>query len=336
MRLLSIILIVASFLFGAGQRPGAVFLMIWPGARSTALAGAYSAIADDATTNFFNQAGLGFIDSTIVSLMHCNWLPGLHPGMYYEYLGAVRPIKKGTAGLHIIYLTTGETEVVNEDGVVLGTYTTFDVSAGLNYGIRLIPSVSLGGGFKFIYSYLVPDWVFKAMPELGIEKGGTGATWAFDAGVLYRPFSPLALGMALQNFGPNISYVSEGASDPLPRTLRLGLKIEPLRTKIFRITLTSDITKILVGMFADEDKPFFDQLGYEAYEAWKSVGLELSYFQDLISLRGGYFWDMEGARTGPTFGGGISVARFSLDIAIDQKIYEFSTVNRKFSLSYKF
>ncbi len=336
MRLILASFIAGSILFGAGQRPGAVFLMIWPGARPTAMAGAYTAVADDATTCYFNQGGLGFIDSTMVSLMHCNWLPGLQSDMYYEYFGAIRPIKHGTLGLNIIYLTTGKTEVTNEQGQYLGTYTTFDVAASVNYGIPLTQTLGAGVGFKFIYSYLVPDWVFIAMPELGIERGGTGATWAFDGGLLYKPFRPLAMGLALQNLGANISYVSGGASDPLPRTLRLGLRIDPVKTRIIRVTLASDIAKTLVGMFADEDKGFFDQMRYELDEAWKSVALELSYFDDLISLRGGYFWDVEGARVGPTFGGGVKVARFSLDIAVDQYVYDFPTVNRKFSLSYQF
>jgi hypothetical protein len=89
-------------------------------------------------------------------------------------------------------------------------------------------------------------------------------------------------------------------------------------------------------MFADDDESFTDQLGYELEEAWKSVGCEVSYFNDLISLRGGYFWDVTGARVGPTFGGGVKVARFALDIAVDEYMYDFETSNRKFSLSYQF
>lgn len=321
--------------FSQGQRPGAVFLMIWPGARPTALGGSFAAIADDATACYFNQAGLGFMDSTMVTLMHCNWLPGLHPGMYYEYLGAVRPTRRGTLGLNIIYLTTGETEVIDENGQPLGTYTTFDVSAGLNYGIRLKPSFALGAGFKFIYSFLVPDWVIKAMPGLGIDRGGTGATWAFDAGLLYKPFRLLSIGLALQNLGANISYVQGGSSDPLPRTLRFGINLQPITSKVIKVSATSDLTKVIVGMFSDPDKTFGEKLGYEFWEAWKSVGLEVNYF-DFIIMRGGWFWDMDGARTGPTFGGGVKVARFSFDLAVDQKIYEFKTSNYKFSLSYQF
>ena len=329
-----LVLLVGTFVFGA-QRPGAVFLLIWPGARATALGGAFAAVAEDATACYYNQAGLAFIDQTMVTLQHANWLPGLHPDMYYEFAGVVRPFGIGTFGLSVIYLTTGKTSVINNDGTYLGEYTTFDIAVGLNYGVLLQPNVGLGVGWKFIYSYLVPDWVWERMPELGIDQGGTGITYGFDVGVLYKPWSFLTVGSALQNIGPNISYTESGSSDPLPYTLRLGVRVEPVRTSVFGVTLTADVTKILVGMFADEDNSFFENVSYEFEEAWKAVGVELDYYQ-FVRLRAGYFHDEEGARTGFTYGGGIQAGGFSIDVGIDQSIYEFKTTNRKFSFSYQF
>ncbi|MBN2620050.1 PorV/PorQ family protein [candidate division WOR-3 bacterium] len=328
------ILMVSSMLFGA-SRPGAVFLMIWPGAKPTALSGAFTAIAEDPTACYYNQAGLAFVDRTTATLQHANWLPGLHPGMYYEFAGVAKPIKMGTIGFNVIYLTTGETEVRDEQGTYIGEYTTFDIAVGLNYGFALKPNLGLGIGWKFIYSFLVPDWVWTRMPGLGIEQGGTGITYAFDVGVLYKPWNFLSLGAGLQNIGPNISYTESASSDPLPYTFRAGFKLEPVSSRIIRVALTADVTKILVGMFADEDNSFFENVKYELEEAWKAIGLEVDYY-NFIKLRGGYFIDTEGKRQGLTFGGGIHAAGFSLDVGIDQAIYDFSTTNRKFSLSYQF
>jgi hypothetical protein len=42
--------------------PGATFLMVWPSARSTALAGAVTALADDAEAERYNPAGMAFQD----------------------------------------------------------------------------------------------------------------------------------------------------------------------------------------------------------------------------------------------------------------------------------
>jgi hypothetical protein len=328
------LVILSALMFGA-TRPGAVFLLIWPGARATALSGAFSAVADDATACYYNQAGLAFIDGTIVSLQHAPWLPGLHPDMYYEYAGITKSYRVGTFGLSIIYLTTGPTEVRNFEGIYLGTYTTFDISIGLNYGAKIRENLGIGVGWKFVYSYLVPPWVWGRMPELNITSGGIGITYAFDVGTIYKPFSFLTVAGALQNIGPDISYTESGASDPLPYTLRLGFRFQPINTNVIRIALTADITKILVGMFADETKTFFENLSYELDEAWKGVGLEIDYY-NFVKLRAGHFWDNEGERVGFTYGGGIKAGGFSLDVGVDQDIYDFQTTNRKFSLSYQF
>ena len=329
-----LILIVGSLSFGA-SRPGAVFLMIWPGAKPTALSGAVTAIAEDPTACYYNQAGLGFVEQTTVTLQHANWLPGLHPDMYYEYAGVAHPIKKGTIGFNIIYLTTGKTEVRDPQGNYIGEYTTFDLAIGLNYGFKLKSNLGLGIGWKFIYSYLVPGWVFGRLPDLGINQGGIGVSYAFDAGIMYKPWKFLTLGAGLQNIGPDISYTESSAADPLPYTLRTGFKFEPVNTKVIKIGFTADVTKILVGMFAQSDSSFFYNLKYEIEEAWKAVGLEIDYY-NFIKLRGGYFIDSEGKRQGFTFGGGIHAAGFSLDVGVDQAIYDFPTANRKFSLSYRF
>jgi hypothetical protein len=110
-----IALILVPFLFGAHGYPGAVFLMIWPSARPTSLGGAFSGIADDPSATYYNPGGLGLLKEKLsVSLMHCNWLPGLTEGldisMYYEFLALSYKTKdKGTFGFNTIYLNTGET-----------------------------------------------------------------------------------------------------------------------------------------------------------------------------------------------------------------------------------
>ncbi|MEO0114656.1 MAG: PorV/PorQ family protein [candidate division WOR-3 bacterium] len=372
MRLSAIGLVIAvifSAAFPAGENPGAVFLMIWPGSRPTALGGAFTAIADDATATYYNVGGLGFQNSGEITLQHANWLPGLYPGMYYEFLGATRSLReKGTFGLNIIYLTTGLTEVINENGEKLGEYTTFDLAATAAYGLKVLPKLSAGVSFKFIYSFLVPDWVFLVMQkELGNISGGVGTTWAVDVGLLYKPLNFLSVGAALQNLGPNIAYTTSGSSDPLPRMLRIGLNYMPIQSKLFRLSLIPEMTKVLVGMFYDpyDTLTFSQELSYEYKEAWKSFGIELTYY-DLLSARLGYFEDLTGARGGVrvikddveqyvslpefiftknrgkfdkiglTFGGGIKFKKFAFDISFDHLIYDFSTQNWKVSFSYKF
>ncbi|MFO7637898.1 MAG: PorV/PorQ family protein [bacterium] len=357
---------------GANQNPGAVFLMIWPAARPTAMGGAFTSIADDASTVYYNPGGLAFMGGTHVTLMHANWLPGLYPGMYYEYAALTHKFQQqGSAGLNVIYLTTGETDVINEQGQFLGRYTTFDVSLAAGYGYPVLHNLGVGFAAKFIYSFLVPDWVWEVMPELGISAGGTGVSWALDFGVLYKPWEFVNLGLAVSNLGPNIAYTSSGESDPLPRMLRAGLTYYPLRTEHFRLGITPELTKVLVGMFHDEtgQKPFNQLLQAEFRDAWKTFALEgqfrasqlalaarVGYFEDLTGARGGIVVKKEGAASehvgiwdlltrkdlgsfqslGLCFGGGIEYARFKFDVSVDQYVYDFPTNNYKFSFSYQF
>jgi hypothetical protein len=354
--------------------------MIWPGSRPTALGGSFSAIADDASAAYYNPAGLGFQKNIVISGSHVNWLPGLAEDMYYEYLAVSAPFTKvGTFAFNGVYLTTGETIVQDENGTVIGTYTTFDFSLGLAYGRELTPTFSVGGGLKLVYSFLAPEWV---LDRLGIDAEGSALTWATDAGVLYRPFRRLYLGAALQNLGPPISFSSEpGGRDPLPLMLRLGVSYKPLsilskntaqeQFEIVGLRLTGDITKVLIGMFPYDTPeadsiPFFRELGYEIEDSWRSLGMEVSIYREILTLRVGYFFDKNGARggfvleednstehvglfpflfgkqegtlekVGITFGAGIKYAGFQLDVGVDELIYDFPTANRKFSLTYTF
>jgi len=380
---ITLLLVLATGLLPAAKRPGAVFLMIWPGSRPTALGGAFSGIADDASAAYYNPGGLGFQKDINLSLMHVNWLPELWPDMYYEYLAASAPFKDiGTFAFNGVYLTTGETQVQDGSGNIIGSYTTFDLSMGVAYGRDLTPKIAVGGGLKFIYSFLVPEWVLDRLPELGLDQGGSALSWAVDAGVLYNPFKNLGLGLALQNLGPPMSFYANSDPDPLPLMLRAGVSYKPLsimtkdttkdRFEIVGIRLAGDFSKVLVGMFAldtpeDDTIPFSRELGHEIGDAWRSLGLEVSIYQEILSLRVGYFFDKTGARggffledetgsrnhvglfpwltgqeegrltkVGITFGGGIKYAGFQLDIGIDESIYDFPTKNRKFSLSYTF
>lgn len=364
-----IAILATAFTASASQYPGAVFLMIWPGARPTGLAGSFAAIADDASAMYYNVGGLAFLNNSSATIMHSNWLPGLYPDMYYDYLGVSRTLKnQGTIGGNIIYLTTGKTEVYDQYGTYLGDYTTFDISIGASYGFKVNPQLGVGINAKFIYSYLVAGWVFDAMPELGIERGGTGLSWALDGGALYKPLKNLSVGASLSNIGPNISYTSSGESDPLPRMLRLGVKYTPLEKENVKLSLTPEVTKVLVGMFFDESgtKTFWSKLNYEMWEAWKSFGVEglfydifyarLGYFEDVTGQRGGILVNQDdrkehisltdflfskdrgkfAGKVGLCFGIGVQFKGFQFDVSNDQMIYDFDTNNYKFSLTYRF
>lgn len=313
--------------FGSASQAGAIFLTIFPGARPSGMGAAFSSIADDATAPFYNPAGLGFQDATQISLMHSNWLTGLYPDMYYEYFGLSHAIKGlGVIGANIIYLTTGETQAMDPFGTPLTRFRTFDLSAGVSYGLKLREDMSVGFGLKFIYSYLAPGWLIAYM--YNEPGGGAGSSWGADVGILYKtPMRGLQVGAALQNFGPDMRYLQGGDTDPLPRTLRLGISHRLLNEDPNWLVISGEVISILVGVTSSLQQTYRD--------AWKCVGLEYTY-SNFLSARVGYFSDVNGVRQGPTFGGGIKVRGFEFDLGVDSELYDFQTDNYRFSVNYRF
>ncbi len=322
----------------------AIFLAITPGARPNGMAEIFTAIADDATATYYNDGGLGFFHSRELHLMHANWLPGLWHDMYYEFLAYVQSLDiGGVMGIHFIYLTTGETVGTDEEGNPIGRWRTFDAAMKVSYGVRLSPRLGVGVGFKFIYSFLAPsDIIFKITGRRG---GGTGITWALDGGLLYKIRPNFNLGVALLNIGPGIKYIDIGSSDPIPRMLRVGVSYLWEKRDgdqvSYSIRVSGEIAKLLIGFYQDwQDirsgkRTLREVLQYHYDDTWKGIGVEVG-FAERFYARAGYFSDKAGHREGPTFGGGFRYKNFTLDVGVDNFIYDFKTENYRISLNYAF
>ena len=313
----------------AAQRPGATFLLIPPTANATGMAYAYTAISDDASANYYNAAALAFFESPKITMNYCGYQPGFHENMHHFYFACAYPLYKSSWGFDAIYFTPGKIAKVDEEGNYLGDDIVWRLALKINYSKKLLDNLSLGIGWKFIKQQ------YGMWDPWGWPLVETGSAWAFDFNGLYKILPNFSLGTVLHNIGPNISYSGTGASDPLPWLYRLGIAYTPIDNKYISCTVSAEMTKVFVSMFAQEENSFWENLKYEFKEAWKGIGFELTFYK-IISLRGGYFYDMEGARKGFTFGTGINIKNFELDIGIDENIYDFPTENRKISLSYTF
>lgn len=319
----------------SAQRPGACFLLIPPSAKATGMAYAWTAIADDASANYYNAAGLPFLQAPSMTINYFEYIPDLHREMHYIYLGATCAINRHCLGGDFIYFVPEVVDVVNALGEYIGTYTIYRTAIRFNYARKFSDNISLGLGLKLINEHLFPSWIIERMPELGIDLGGTSLSWASDFNLLYKIKPYLAMGLVLHNLGPGIYYTESGGSDPLPLLSRLGLAFKPLEMENISITLSTEMTKVLVGMFANTENSFGENLRYEFKEAWKAVGIDVKYYR-MLSLRTGYFYDYEGQRIGWTFGGGIKVLNLEIDVGIDEDVFDFETQNRKLSLIYTF
>jgi len=341
--------------------PGAVFLMIFPDARTAALGGCGTAMTDLDANTYYNPAGIAFGPRAAATYTGVNWLPGLYPGMGYDHLGvAYRFGERLGVAANVIYLTTGTTDVVNERGEFLGRYRTWDAAPSITGAYRFPSWLSSGMTLKLIHSFLVPGWVWEEMPELGIECGGQATTFAVDGGVQCRLFDLLSVGVALNNLGPRLDYYRDDTipGDRLPTILRLGYSLSPRIPGPVEVTLVADVWRDLVTpmwhspYFVDTWEQMQDGIGLELRFA-KLASVGLGYFEDIMGQRGGIVVEDSMGFThhisllrhldnphlgrivgwGFCWGVGVEYNGLKFDVGVDENIYDFPTRNVRFQLS---
>ena len=174
---------------------------VFVGSRPTAMAGAYTAVADDANSMFYNTAGLHHLRQHEVTFMSAD-LYGT--GIQANYLAYGFPLSRNQAiGLDWQHLGFGDDELgFNRDIIKLAT--------SRKIGDRL----AAGAGVKFLITN-------TSLDGQSVAKGsGIG----FDLGVQYDFSSRIRLGLSVQDVtGSSVSYDGGGSATLLPRSIRLGV-----------------------------------------------------------------------------------------------------------------
>jgi len=167
------------------------------GARALALGNAYVAEPYDATTVYWNPAGLDHIQHKNVSLFYTNLLFGTQ----CYFLGYVHPtINFGTFGAGIIGIATGDISENDENAVPGGIASYGSYQFLFSYGKQLpfYKDISVGLNLKINHHNFSG---FVLSPGIGTSATGIGA----DVGILYRPesnniiLSGLSMGFTVQN-----------------------------------------------------------------------------------------------------------------------------------------
>jgi len=306
---------------GVAEATG-IFLLIAPGARPGGMGEAFVAVADDATTTWWNPAGLAFLEQRELTLMHTNWLPEFHlPDLYYDFISFTNYLEDwGTFGFNIVFINLGESPRTDDLGTVLGHFSTYESALTASYGATVTENFGLGLNVKFIYSHL-------ADRGAGQEKGsGVATDFAVDLGVLYHMTDPLlhkklSFGANLANMGPKMSYIDRAQADPIPTNLKFGLSWEPINDGYNKITIAYDMNKLLVCKHDDATTdPFYIAL----FTAWTdepvfidmiyNMGIEY-WYSDLVALRYGYWNDQLGQLKPNTFGASFQISAYRFDFS---------------------
>ena len=305
--LFSVVLAGTALAQGTGRS-----LDIQPGARQNGMGAAGVALTEDATgVTWWNPAGLGFVNKSAVEITYAQLVPGLADDVSYNYATFVRPLEGwGAFGIGLVFLTYGTSDETDQNGNVIGQFTSNEVSPAIYYGTQLLPDLSVGASLKYIRIQLAPE-----------RNNGVGQTFGLDVAALYRiPAARLNLGANVQNIGPSVTFLNEDEKSPLSRNLRTGFAWEATSSKEFRVLLVGDFNQSLVTN------------KFRTYNG----GAELKY-TDKIAGRVGYYSDPLGDIQDLTYGLGIEWKGLSLDYASIPQAKDSGLPNvNKITLGYRF
>ncbi len=252
---------------------GANFLKIGVGARASGMGGAFVGIADDATSIYWNTAGLAQLEQQEIVFVHNEW----YQDVKYEYFGYSLPVKsRSTLGFSITYLNLGSFQGYDVLDNPTSDFSAYGAVFCAAYAYKISPDISLGVGLKGIQE------------KLEEEKA---SSLALDFGFIYRP-GRFSLGIAYTNLGSSMKFIQE--KEPLPSKLTLGIGYKLFQD---RVSLGWDLE------LPRDDKPVLKQGLEYGYE--ESVFLRLGYeYKTSAQNLGG---------TGVSLGGGFKYSNWEID-----------------------
>ncbi|OGR45250.1 MAG: hypothetical protein A2X35_03120 [Elusimicrobia bacterium GWA2_61_42] len=281
--LLVLFLLIPSAKLSQALESGADFLRIDTDARAGAMssAGAASAMGISAIT--YNPAGLASMGKGEAALSHSAW----YLGSAHDFVGAgfALPGSAGwKMGLSLTRLSSGSMEGRTASRAKAGGYSAYDQAASLGLA-RQYGLYSVGGVVKYIESSIAGVKGTGYAVDLGLKRGIRGA--------------PVSVGVAVQNLGTGIKYISQ--RDQLPLSVSAGIMFMP----VGGFMLNFDARRYV----------------YDKYTAY-SLGTEYALFggpgsMSGLSLRGGVNGGAAQSAAGAfSAGAGIKLMNADLDYAL--------------------
>jgi hypothetical protein len=229
---------------------GAQFLQIPVGARATAMGGAVVGHINDATSLFWNPAGIVGVPSGSLFAGYTSWWASVNLS-HAAFVYSIQDV--GSFGVSATMLGMDPMSVTTELAPE-GTGESFDAGdlmVGLSYARRLTEDFSVGVTAKYVYQSI---W----------RESASGI--AFDVGTQYRiGVGDLTLAMAMTNFGADMQMDGQdleikydGSSDlpnnrlspgrleseeyPLPLHFQVGLSMTVIDLEEVGVLLAVDVT----------------------------------------------------------------------------------------------
>lgn len=255
-----------------GQNGGtttAQFLKLAPNARAAGMANAFTGLADDINTMYWNPGGLGFLNSFELGLSGQNLFGEMtHFAGFSSFSRPMLGSARTAFGLGLIYLGQSEdiqsTENGREPAVSSGNVSNYAFM--LPFGYRLDPiskNISIGLNYKYVHSKLA-------------EYSATGH--AVDFGILAKlptDYAEFSFGAAVQNYTLlPMKFVS--VKEDLPLTFRAGAAVTWPFAEHHTITTAFDLAK----PNDDKNKYYFGAEYWWQFSSANRLGVRSGYRLD--------------------------------------------------------
>jgi hypothetical protein len=294
----------------------ASFLGIDIGPRATAMGGAYVSLANDATSMYWNPAGIARVNNFEATFCNTKWIADLG----FNYTGAVLTLGNlGTLGLNATFLSMNQMERTTEFQPE-GTGEFFDAGSfavGLSYARFLTEQFAIGFNAKYIN-------------ERVYHCNAYG--FALDIGALFDThFQGITLGMSISNYGTKMKLDGEDLliqhdSNPLisgnNSKINAKYQTDPFDLPLlFRIGASTDALK---GAYNSNFILSVDALHPSDDAEYLNIGGEYIFY-NLVSLRAGYNKLFLKSEQGLTFGAGLkySIDGTNTSVSIDYAFIDF-------------
>lgn len=192
-------------------------LQMGVGARASGMGGAFVGLADDATTTYWNPAGLSRISvyRTHIASMYSK----MSFDRVYSYLSVYEKLENNYGGLGLSWYNFRIDNIEETDisGNVSGMQNYAVNTFALSYGNSIIDTLKAGISLKYYY-----------LKYLSNDAKGIG----IDFGALYKPFGPFfQVGLVVQDINFGICWNTE-RKDLVYPDVRLGFSYNILYEKL--------------------------------------------------------------------------------------------------------
>ncbi len=258
---------------------GALFLRVGMGARASAMGEAHVAVAQDASSLYWNPAAMAPVQGTNVSFMHNEYFETVR----LEQISLTHETQWGTLGLGFtgLYMDKLERREDVPSAIPLGEFSVYDLAFSVGFARYIVPNTSLGVSVKPVYQKID-------------EEDAAGL--AFDAGIYHvSRVEGVKMAAVVTNLGSEMQYDAETYT--LPAQVKVGGSYEYLGEAIRGTVL------VALDFVVPNDG-----------DLKQHVGAEYNY-DNRLSLRGGFKagYDSHGA----TFGVGLRQRVMEFDVDFD-------------------